>query len=157
MKIYFVLILTLLLALSATNVTAQSTTAYERIDLSAPNQPLDSLSRVAEQGRNRLVKPGPPREVINFRGHTGPNVPVKKNNRGQQEGGKFHLILLSMRMNRVRLSGRNGIAARNALIRLVSVVSRNPIGPSFLSCMSRRKFLCLNGASKGLCACRARC
>ena len=74
MKIYFVLILPLLLALSATNVTAQSTTAYERIDLSAPNQPLDSLSRVAEQGRNRLVKPGPPREVINFRGHTGPNA-----------------------------------------------------------------------------------
>ena len=83
--------------------------------------------------------------------------PLRKTIAVNRRGGKFHLILLSMRMNRVRLSGRNGIAARNALIRLVSVVSRNPIGPSFLSCMSRRKFLCLNGASKGLCACRARC
>jgi len=63
-----------LAALACPAVQAQSETAYEQLELRAQNRPLVSLSRAAEVSRGKPVQPGPPREVPNFRGQTGPNA-----------------------------------------------------------------------------------
>jgi hypothetical protein len=52
---------------------AQNPTALEQLEFRAENRPLQSLARAAEASQGRLVVPGPPREVPNFRGQNGPN------------------------------------------------------------------------------------
>lgn len=51
---------------------AQSDVAREKILAKANNLPLVSLQEAADQSRNRPVKPGPAREVPNFRGNGKP-------------------------------------------------------------------------------------
>jgi PKD repeat protein len=62
-----------ILALQAVPAIAQSDTALEQIELRADNRPLDSLARAVEQGRNRPVTPGPPREIMNYRAEGVPS------------------------------------------------------------------------------------
>jgi len=48
-------------------VQAQADVAREKIVVKAHNQPLASLSQAADRARSQMVKPGPAREVPNFR------------------------------------------------------------------------------------------
>lgn len=47
---------------------AQSDVALDKIEKHAENRPLQSLGRSADRARAEAFKPGPPREIINFRG-----------------------------------------------------------------------------------------
>jgi len=57
---------------AAAPATAQSDTALERIEAHAVNKPLPSLAAAAAAARGKPVVPGPPREVVNFRGEGRP-------------------------------------------------------------------------------------
>jgi len=55
-------------ALLVGNAAAQSDIAQQRIENRAENRPLQSLRNSARQARAQAFRPGPPREIINFRG-----------------------------------------------------------------------------------------
>ena len=59
---------------AAPPVVAQSEQGLERIEAHAKNRPLKSLAEAAERSRARPVRPGPPREVPNFRGEGKPSL-----------------------------------------------------------------------------------
>lgn len=56
----------------ASPVAAQGEPDLERIEVHAANRPLASLAAAADAARGRHVVPGPPREILNFRGEGAP-------------------------------------------------------------------------------------
>lgn len=58
--------------LAPTNALAQSDVALEKMNIKALNRPLPSLREAAESARFSDYRPGPPREVPNFRGNGRP-------------------------------------------------------------------------------------
>ena len=73
-KPLFVFLFSSILLVFASPLLAQSDTGFERMNAQALNRPLKSLSEAAEQARQRPVNPGPPREVINYRGKGTPSL-----------------------------------------------------------------------------------
>lgn len=72
----------LLLSFGALPVLAQSDVALEKIQKHAANRPLESLRSAAAEARLLGYRPGPPREIINYRGEPvgpsqdgGPSLP----------------------------------------------------------------------------------
>lgn len=71
--IFNALFLTSILFWTAT-AAAQSEVALEKISKHSSNRPLQSLSKSAARARTEGFRPGPPREIINYRGHpVGPS------------------------------------------------------------------------------------
>ena len=66
--------LALLLGLAVTPAAGQNDVALERIEAHATNRPLGSLQAEAARARAAAFRPGPPREVVNFRGE--PTMPA---------------------------------------------------------------------------------
>ena len=75
MKIIRTLSIALLAAISVGgSAAAQNETALERIEARAKNRPLQSLRDAATRARGQSFRPGPPREVPNYRGEpAGPS------------------------------------------------------------------------------------
>ncbi len=71
-KIPFVFCLSGMLLMFTSPLLAQSETGFERMNAQAQNHPLKSLSEAAKQSRQKPVNPGPPREVMNYRGEGKP-------------------------------------------------------------------------------------
>jgi len=61
-----------MLLMSTPTLFAQSDTGLERMNAEAQNRPLKSLSEAAEKSRQQPTNPGPPREVMNYRGKGKP-------------------------------------------------------------------------------------
>jgi PKD repeat protein len=76
LKVCFVLLALACVAtwIPSSPASAQSEVAREKIEKHAVNRPLASLEQAADRARSEARRPGPPREVVNFRGEvTGPS------------------------------------------------------------------------------------
>jgi PKD repeat protein len=69
----------LVFTLFSAPVVAQSEVALEKLSAKAQNRPLPSLKAAANKARNQSYRPGPPREVVNFRGEGAPDLSAGSN------------------------------------------------------------------------------